>query len=67
MPKIGGIELFNIIYKEDDNVKVCFFSASESLASSLKNNFHNSPDKFLFISKPISVLEMTKKIKQFFN
>jgi DNA-binding response OmpR family regulator len=67
MPKIDGIELFNIINKEDDNVKVCFFSASDSLSSSLKNNFHNSPDKFLFISKPISIIEMTKQIKQFFN
>ena len=68
MPKIDGIELFNIINKEDDYVKVCFFSASDFLSSSLKNNFHNSPpDKFLFILKPISIIEMTEKIKQFFG
>jgi DNA-binding response OmpR family regulator len=67
MPQIDGIELFNRIYKEDDKVKVCFFSASESLTSSLENKFHNSPDKFLFISKPISIPEMIKQIKQFLN
>jgi DNA-binding response OmpR family regulator len=25
MPRIDGIELFNRIHKEDDNLKVCFF------------------------------------------
>ena len=67
MPKIDGIELFDRIYKEDDNVKVCFFSASDSLTSDLKDRFHNSTDKFLFIRKPISIPEMTKQIKQFFS
>ena len=67
MPKTDGIELFNRFYKEDDNVKVCFFSASEYLTSNLKDRFNNSPNKFLFISKPISIPEMTKQIKQFFN
>ena len=67
MPKMNGIEFFDRIYKEDDNVKVCFFSASDHLTSDLKDRFHNSTDKFLFISKPISIPEMTKQIKQFFS
>ena len=67
MPKIDGIELFNRIHKEDDNLKVCFFSASEYLTSNLKDRFINSPDKFLFISKPISIPEMIKQIKQFLS
>ena len=67
MPKIDGIEFFNIIEKEDDKVKVCFFSASEYLTSNVKDKFYNSPDKFLFISKPISIPEMTRQIKQFFG
>jgi len=65
MPKMDGIELFHRIKKEDDKVKVCFFSASEHLASIYKKSFQNSPDRFLFISKPISIPEMTKQIKQF--
>ena len=60
-----GIELFNRIEKEDDEAKVCFFTASEHLASIYKKLFQNSPDRFLFVSKPISISEMTKQIKQF--
>jgi CheY-like chemotaxis protein len=67
MPKINGIEFFRRVEKEDDKVKVCFFSASEYLTSNVKDKFCNSPDKFLFISKPISIPEMTRQIKQFFG
>lgn len=67
MPKMDGIELFNRIEKEDNKVKICFFSASEHLTSYYKNLFQNSPDKFLFITKPISIPEMTKQIKQFLS
>jgi two-component system, OmpR family, response regulator ChvI len=67
MPKMDGIELFNRIEKEDNKVKICFFSASEHLTSHYKNLFHNSPDKFLFISKPISIPEMIMQIKQFLS
>jgi CheY-like chemotaxis protein len=67
MPRIDGIELFNRIHKEDDNLKVCFFSASEHLTSNLKDRFRNSPDKFLFLSKPISIPEMIIQIKQFLS
>ncbi len=67
MPKINGIEFFKRVEKEDDKVKVCFFSASEYLTSNVKDKFYNSPDKFLFISKPISIPEMTRQIKQFFG
>jgi CheY-like chemotaxis protein len=67
MPKINGIEFFRTVEKEDDKVKVCFFSASEYLTSNVKDKLYNTPDKFLFISKPISIPEMTRQIKQFFG
>ena len=67
MLKMDGIELFNRIEKEDNRVKICFFSASEHLTSHYKNLFQNSPDKFLFISKPISIPEMIMQIKQFLS
>ena len=67
MPKTNGIDSFGRVEKEDDKVKVCFFSASEYLTSDVKDKFYNSPDKFLFISKPISIPEMTRQIKQFFG
>jgi CheY-like chemotaxis protein len=63
MPHIDGVEFFNIVDKEDNKVKVCFFSASD-LSSNFKEKFQNSPDKFLFISKPISIPEMTRQITQ---
>jgi two-component SAPR family response regulator len=64
---MDGIELFNRIEKEDSKAKVCFFSASEHLASISIELFKNSPDRFLFIPKPISVSKMTKQIKHFLN
>jgi DNA-binding response OmpR family regulator len=64
MPKIDGIELFKKMEKEDDKVRVCFFSASDYLTSNYKNVFQD-PDRFLFISKPISIPEMTRRIKRF--
>jgi two-component system, OmpR family, response regulator ChvI len=67
MPKMDGIELFNRIEKEDNKVKICFFSASEHLTSYYKNLFQNSPEKFLFVLKPISIPEMTKQIKHFLS
>jgi two-component system, OmpR family, response regulator ChvI len=67
MPKMDGIELFNRIEKADNKVKICFFSASEHLTSYYKNLFQNSPEKFLFVLKPISIPEMTKQIKHFLS
>ena len=67
MPKLDGIEVYNRIKKEDDKVKICFFSASEPLTSYCKDMFQNSPDKFLFVSKPLSTSVMVKQIKQFLS
>jgi DNA-binding response OmpR family regulator len=65
MPKINGIEFFKRVEKEDDKVKVCFFSASEHLTSNFKHVLQDSQGRFLFISKPISISEMISRIKQF--
>jgi two-component system, OmpR family, response regulator ChvI len=66
MPKMDGIELFDRMKKEDDEVKVCFFSASEHLTFNYKKLFQSS-DRFLSVSKLISISEMTKQIKQFMS
>jgi CheY-like chemotaxis protein len=65
MPEIDGIELFRRMEKEDDKVKVCFFSAAEYLTSNFRDKFQNSPDRFLLISKPMSIPEVTRRIKRF--
>ena len=65
MPKMNGLDFLDKIKKEDDKIKVCFFTASEEFASNYKNVFKNSQDKFLLISKPISIPKMTRQIEQF--
>jgi CheY-like chemotaxis protein len=67
MQKMDGIELCNRIKKEDSKTKVCFFSASEHLASHSRNYFKKSQDEFLFIPKPIPISEMIRQIKQFLS
>ena len=47
MPKMNGMDLLDRIKKEDDKIKVCFFTASEEFASNYTNVFNNSKDKFL--------------------
>jgi CheY-like chemotaxis protein len=49
MPNMNGIELFNRMNKEDDKVRVCFFSASELLNSNCQNFIQEHPKRFLFI------------------
>ena len=64
MPKIDGIQLLERIKKEDEKIRVCFFTASEEFASNYKSVLEHS-NKFLFVSKPISISKMTKEIEQF--
>ena|ERR687883_30777 len=66
MPKIDGIQLLERIKKEDEKIRVCFFTASEEFASNYKSVLEHS-NKFLFVSKPISISKMTKEIEQFLN
>jgi len=67
MPKMDGMDLLDKIKKEDDKIKVCFFTASEEFASNYENVFNNSKDKFLIIIKPISIPIMIKQVEQFLN
>ncbi len=67
MPKMDGMDLLDRIKKEDDKIKVCFFTASEEFASNYTSTFNNSNDKFLIILKPISIPKMTKQIEQFLS
>ncbi|HJT48982.1 MAG TPA: response regulator [Nitrososphaeraceae archaeon] len=66
MPKMDGVELLERIRKEDEKMRVCFFTASEEFASNYKSVFEDS-HRFLFISKPISIHKMIQDIERFLN
>src|ERR687886_1677249 len=58
MPKMDGIRLLERIKKEDEKIRICFFTASEEFASTYKSVFEHPENKFLFVSKPISISKM---------
>ncbi|MDP9289523.1 MAG: response regulator [Thermoproteota archaeon] len=65
MPKMNGYELYKEIRKLDNKVKVCFLTASEVYDESLRT----PPPEMLrhakyFISKPIALDDLVKKIKK---
>ena len=63
MPKMNGFELYDNMRKIDDKAKVCFITAFEVYYKSLKELFP-SIDVECFITKPISVKDLAKRIKQ---
>jgi DNA-binding response OmpR family regulator len=67
MPRMDGMDLLDRIKKEDDKIKVCFFTASQEFASDYTSIFNTSKDKFLIVLKPISIPVMTKQIEQFLS
>ena len=67
MHKMDGMDVLDRIKKEDDKIKVCFFTASQEFASNYTSIFNNSKDKFLIVLKPISIPIMTKQIEQFLS
>ena len=67
MPWMDGIELFHRMNKEDDKVRVCFFSASQLLDSNYQNFIQEYPNRFLFLQKPISIHKMSERIEQYLS
>jgi len=67
MPNMDGIELFNRMNKEDNKVRVCFFSASHLLNSNYQNFIQEYPNRFLFLQKPISIHKMSERIEQYLS
>lgn len=61
MPKMNGFELYQEINNIDRKAKVCFFTAYEAFYDTLRKQFPNLKSECL-ISKPISILNLIKKI-----
>ena len=60
MPKIGGFELYQKMKEIDNEVKVCFITASELFYEEYREN--REIDEKYFILKPMKNEEMLKRI-----
>jgi DNA-binding response OmpR family regulator len=64
MPKMDGFELYQEIKKKDNNVKVCFLTASELYYEEFRNKEYRALDRNLFIRKPIDNEDLVKEINK---
>ena len=61
MPKIDGFELYKELRKVDTSVNVCFITASEKHREDLREKACRPLSKYLFIQKPLSIKDLTKR------
>jgi two-component system, OmpR family, response regulator ChvI len=59
MPKLNGFQLFRELRKKDNEVKICFFTASEDVDyDEYKNLLSLSVEEKCFIKKPIDMHQL---------
>jgi DNA-binding response OmpR family regulator len=64
MPKMDGFELYEQLKKKDNDVKVCFLTASELYYEEFRKKEYHALDKTLFIRKPIDNEDLLKEINR---
>jgi DNA-binding response OmpR family regulator len=64
MPKMDGFELYNELKKKDNDVKVCFLTASELYYEEFRKKEYHALDKNLFIRKPIDNEDLLKEVNR---
>src|ERR671918_2370361 len=64
MPKMDGFELYYELKKKDNNVKVCFLTASKLYYEEFRKKEYYALDRNLFIRKPIENEELVKQINK---
>jgi len=62
MPYIDGFDLYKKIKEMDDNIKICFLTASEAYYQQFREKDYHELSRDLFIQKPIELEELLKKI-----
>ena len=63
MPKMNGLDLYQILREMDKKCKICFFSASETNEEDLIDMFPELKGiNNVLIRKPIKLKEFSKKI-----
>jgi DNA-binding response OmpR family regulator len=64
MPKMDGFELYEKLKKKDNDVKVCFLTASELYYEEFRKKEYHTLDKNLFIRKPIDNEDLMKEVNR---
>jgi DNA-binding response OmpR family regulator len=64
MPKMDGFELYDELKKKDNDVKVCFLTASELYYEKFRKKEYHALDKNLFIRKPIDNEQLLKEVNR---
>jgi DNA-binding response OmpR family regulator len=64
MPKMDGFELYDELKKKDNDVKVCFLTASELYYEEFRKEEYHALDKRLFIRKPIDNEDLLKEVNR---
>ena len=64
MPEMDGFHLYQEIKKVDNNVKVCFLTASEMYYERFRKEEFCGLDRDLFIRKPIENEDLVKQINK---
>jgi CheY-like chemotaxis protein len=65
MPKMNGYELYKVIRKLDNKVKICFLTVSELYNENLRSQTKEIPDEVKrFISKPLTIEDLVIKVKK---
>ena len=67
MPKMDGFKLYDELKKKDNDVKVCFLTASELYYEAFRKKEYHALDKNLFIRKPIDNEDLLKEVNRIMN
>ncbi len=63
MPYIDGFDLYNKIKEMDNNIRICFLTASEAYYQQFREKGYSQISRDLFIQKPIELEELLKRIE----
>ena len=64
MPNMNGFELYLEIKKIDNSANVCFLTASAQYYEEFRKKEYYALDRNLFISKPIRMDDLVKKVNE---
>ncbi len=63
MPYIDGFDLYKKIKEIDNNIRICFLTASEAYYQQFREKDYSHLNRDLFIQKPIELEELLKRIE----